>query len=192
MTYTLGTLAVPDMIESESPLCRSFDEAEKLTVDAWRCARDTVSRPAYRILLTRLTANSWFRPMFRPSDPKDNVQRFVSSLLRTQATPLTSGTCRYLALRWVRPMSRKKRGKLKGKAHRDDLDSSPEERRATLAPDASDPGSPRREGKSLTGFILGEYEVSFRRESFAVVAFSDVRSCLHGLNSGTRAFSTWR
>ncbi|BGP58265.1 hypothetical protein JCM8202v2_005926 [Rhodotorula sphaerocarpa] len=117
VTYTLGTLAVPDMIESESPLCRSFDEAEKLTVDAW----------------------SWFRPMFRPSDPKDNVQR-------------------YLALRWVRPMSRKKRGKLKGKAHRDDLESSPEERRATLAPDASDPGSPRREGKSLTGFILGEYE----------------------------------
>ncbi|GAA5957538.1 hypothetical protein JCM8115_001354 [Rhodotorula mucilaginosa] len=34
-TYCLGTMGVPDMLESVAPLCRSFEEAEKLCVDAW-------------------------------------------------------------------------------------------------------------------------------------------------------------
>lgn len=34
-TYCLSTMGVPDMLESVAPLCRSFEEAEKLCVDSW-------------------------------------------------------------------------------------------------------------------------------------------------------------
>lgn len=36
-TNLLGTLAVPDMLESVSPIARSFAEIEKLCVDSWTC-----------------------------------------------------------------------------------------------------------------------------------------------------------
>lgn len=33
--HLLGTLAVPDMLESVAPIARSFHEVEKLAVDSW-------------------------------------------------------------------------------------------------------------------------------------------------------------
>ncbi|GEM11040.1 microtubule-associated protein [Rhodotorula toruloides] len=125
--HLLGTLAVPDMLESVAPIARSFHEVEKLAVDSW----------------------THFEPFIT-----DDVE---------QAT----GVRRYVALRWARPISRKKRSKKKAAAAVAAADegarSSPEDAKSGL------PGSPSeedddeqqliREGKVLTGFILAEQEL---------------------------------
>ncbi|EGU10947.1 putative Microtubule-associated protein [Rhodotorula toruloides ATCC 204091] len=125
----LGTLAVPDMLESVAPIARSFHEVEKLAVDSW----------------------THFEP-------------FITDDVET-----ATGVRRYVALRWARPISRKKRSKKKAAAAAAAADgegtrSSPEDAKSGL------PGSPSeddhddepqliREGKVLTGFILAEQEL---------------------------------
>ncbi|BGP11446.1 hypothetical protein JCM10049v2_007353 [Rhodotorula toruloides] len=125
----LGTLAVPDMLESVAPIARSFHEVEKLAVDSW----------------------THFEPYIT-----DDVET-------------ATGVRRYVALRWARPISRKKRSKKKAAAaaaaaEGEGTRSSPEDAKSGL------PGSPSeddhddepqliREGKVLTGFILAEQEL---------------------------------
>ncbi|KAL7342815.1 putative microtubule-associated protein [Rhodotorula toruloides] len=125
----LGTLAVPDMLESVAPIARSFHEVEKLAVDSW----------------------THFEPYIT-----DDVET-------------ATGVRHYVALRWARPISRKKRSKKKAAAaaaaaEGEGTRSSPEDAKSGL------PGSPSeddhddepqliREGKVLTGFILAEQEL---------------------------------
>ncbi|GAA5820923.1 hypothetical protein JCM11251_001879 [Rhodosporidiobolus azoricus] len=125
-TTLLGTIAVPDMIESVCPLARSYHEAEKICVDSWL---------TYEPLITTDIESS------------ANIRR-------------------YIALRWARPTTRKK--KSSGK-------------KSTGSPSPDNPAAPLpnvnggaitnspvprqgqqpviREGKTLTGFVLGELEL---------------------------------
>ncbi|BGP51716.1 hypothetical protein JCM10450v2_007666 [Rhodotorula kratochvilovae] len=116
-TNLLGTLGVPDMLESVSPIARSFVEVEKLCVDSWT----------------------------------------------------------YLALRWVRPSSRKKRSKKNstgaatsnGGSGDTGANSSPEESGKAELAGGSLVDSPKsdvplvREGKVLTGFIIAELDLNW-------------------------------
>ncbi|GJN94397.1 hypothetical protein Rhopal_007477-T1 [Rhodotorula paludigena] len=137
-TNLLGTLAVPDMLESVSPIARSFAEIEKLCVDSWTTYEPLIS---------------------------DDIEA-------------TKGTRRYVALRWVRPTSRKKRNRKKNNASHDSNgtsdaaaqagagQSSPDEPKAQLPPSplVESPKSDVkliREGKVLTGFILAELDLEW-------------------------------
>ncbi|GAA5845230.1 hypothetical protein JCM9279_004811 [Rhodotorula babjevae] len=126
-TNLLGTLGVPDMLESVCPIARSFTEVEKLCVDSWT---------TYEPFMT------------------DDVEA-------------TAGSRRYIALRWVRPSSRKKRNKKGSSGNTAEVgaQSSPEEHKMPL-PASPLTDSPRgdvpliREGKVLTGFILAELDLN--------------------------------
>ncbi|GAA5863665.1 hypothetical protein JCM8547_003686 [Rhodosporidiobolus lusitaniae] len=136
-TTLLGTLAVPDMIESACPIARNYHEVEKLCVDSWT---------TYEPLMTT------------DIEPTSNIRR-------------------YIALRWVRPATRKKRSKKTNSTGSPDLNGqgSPENNgNALLPPVATSNGnsltdSPKqtaggnrpviREGKMLTGFILAEHDL---------------------------------
>ncbi|GAA6039210.1 hypothetical protein JCM8097_000471 [Rhodosporidiobolus ruineniae] len=139
----LGTLAVPDMIESVCPIARSYAEVEKICVDSW----------------------TTYEPM-----------------ITTDIEP-TSNTRRYIALRWVRPSTRKKRSKKSGSTSASTStggtngtgspelgETSPEGQNAPLPPAGATTDSPApmqggsrqpviREGKMLTGFILAEHDL---------------------------------
>ncbi|GAA5904317.1 hypothetical protein JCM8208_006834 [Rhodotorula glutinis] len=126
-TNLLGTLGVPDMLESVCPIARSFTEVEKLCVDSWT---------TYEPFMT------------------DDVEP-------------TNQSRRYIALRWVRPSSRKKRNKKgsSGTTAEPGAQSSPEENKMPL-PASPLFDSPKgdvpliREGKVLTGFILAELDLN--------------------------------
>ncbi|GAA5985454.1 hypothetical protein JCM10908_006983 [Rhodotorula pacifica] len=116
-TWVLGTMAVPEMMESVAPLCRSFEEAEKLCVDSWY----------------------FFDPYI------------------TQVPEPSAKVRRYIAMRWAAPNSRKKRGRKgtqdRSGSHTDEPDSP------VTAPNTQLP-SPIREGKTLTGFIEAEHDLT--------------------------------
>ncbi|GAA6017715.1 hypothetical protein JCM10207_000473 [Rhodosporidiobolus poonsookiae] len=128
-TTLLGTLAVPDMLESACPIARSYSEVEKLCVDSW-----TTYEP-----------------------------------LLTQDIEAGSGIRRYVAVRWARPTTRKKRNKKSGSGS-GDTQASPENPGIPLprlsgdGPLTASPiptGQPViREGKILTGFVLAEHDLN--------------------------------
>ncbi|GAA5892777.1 hypothetical protein JCM6882_000577 [Rhodosporidiobolus microsporus] len=131
-TTLLGTIAVPDMIESVCPLARSYHEAEKICVDSW------------------LT----YEPLI------------------TTDVEATSNTRRYVALRWARPTTRKKKSGGKKGTGSPDLSGqgSPDNQPSPLpnvnggaitnSPVQGQGAQPViREGKTLTGFVLGELDL---------------------------------
>ncbi|GAA5929634.1 hypothetical protein JCM3775_006504 [Rhodotorula graminis] len=126
-TNLLGTLGVPDMLESVCPIARSFTEVEKLCVDSW----------------------TTYEPFMIDDVEPTNQSR------------------RYIALRWVRPSSRKKRNKKGSSGNTAEVgaQSSPEENKMPLPASPLFDGSKGdvpliREGKVLTGFILAELDLN--------------------------------
>ncbi|GAA5823192.1 hypothetical protein JCM3770_004308 [Rhodotorula araucariae] len=159
-TNLLGTLGVPDMLESVSPIARSFAEVEKICVDSW----------------------TTFEPLIRED---------IETATQTR---------RYLAMRWVRPSSRKKRTKknsagapvANGASCDAGAQSSPEEGKAEFA-GGSLVDSPKsdvrlvREGKVLTGFILAELDLNW---GFLHVALTLPTGAGESYDASTRLMQT--